>query len=78
MNFWGVSGFGNQDELKRLVMKPDAVGSAINSLNGCYVLGVSLLDSVRMTLGPEELKVLKAEVTLVFAEVFPLCSHAGK
>jgi len=64
INLLGVSGYMKEDELKRLVMKPDTKGSAISKLNGRYVVAVSFLDSVRMTLSTDELKLLQDKVKL--------------
>ena len=58
----GIGGFLHEDELRRLVMKPDVKGSAVGTFNGRYIVTVSFLDSVKMTLTSGELKVLQNEV----------------
>lgn len=63
----GTAGFLSEAELQKLVMEPDARGSAVNALNDRFVLTVSFLGSVKMTLSAEELKVLRNQVQQVLS-----------
>jgi len=61
VNLLGASGFVEKRQLERIVLKPDSKSSAITSLNGKYVVDISFMDSVRLTLTADELKVLQSE-----------------
>jgi len=63
----GIAGFVRLEELRKLVMRPDLRGSAIQSLNGRFVVTTSFADSVKMTLSADELKVLQNGVRQALA-----------
>ncbi|MBC7704122.1 MAG: hypothetical protein H7274_09320 [Rhodoferax sp.] len=58
----GIAGFVHEDELRRLVMKPDIKGSAVSTFNDRYIVTITFLDAVKMALNSHELKVLQNEV----------------
>lgn len=59
VNLLGIGGFLHEDELRRLVMKPDVKDSAVGTFNGRYIVTLSFQGSVKMTLTSSELKVLQ-------------------
>lgn len=59
--FAGVAGFVSEDDIQRLLMKPDELDSPIESFDGRYVFTIKFLDSCKFSLSAEELRVLKAE-----------------
>jgi hypothetical protein len=65
VNLLGIASFLSEQELRKVVVKPDARGSAVSSMNGRFVVTVKFMDSVKFTLSEDELKILKNEVQRV-------------
>lgn len=56
-----VSGFLAADDLRRLIMPPDEPQSLVQTLNDRYVVTFKFIDSCKLTLSEDELKILQTQ-----------------
>ena len=61
-----VAGFLNADDLRRLIVPPDQPQSSIQTLNDRYVVSFKFIDSCKLTLSEDELKILQAQARKAF------------